>query len=322
MAICVEWTAFIFAVLIASMTNNITLCTAACTATECIALASTNDDLGPNLGTIDSCTQELQNLTATIAQFLQKQIDIHITHDDHNCSCSSSKTDESTILPFSLYRDCTEILSKGYLTSGIYKIHPFVQGLYHSNTTAPVNVYCDMDTDGGGWTVFQRRHNGLVDFYRDWEDYKQGFGYVNGDYWLGLQNLHWLTSTARYELRVDLEDFDGNRAYAKYNSFQIGDERLFYKLILGDYEGTAGNSLIRHNYKSFSTRDQDQDTLDEVHCAQVHKGAWWYADCMESNLNGLYMGPSVIDPNGMTWLSWDNTWKVLKKSEMKIRRIG
>ena len=116
-----------------------------------------------------------------------------------------------------------------------------------------------MDTDGGGWTVFQRRRTGLVDFYRDWEDYKQGFGFVGGDYWLGLQNLHWLTYTARYELRVDLEDFNGNLAYAKYSSLQIAEERLFFKLIIGDYEGTAGDALHHHNNMSFSTKDQDHD---------------------------------------------------------------
>ena len=306
-----RWIPFIFVALTACMSNDITLCTAACTATERIANACTTNDF------VSVRAQELQNLTATIAQVLQI-----ITNDYQSCSSTSSSDDKSINQPLPLPRDCTEILSSGHLASGIYQIHPHPQGIYHSNISTPVNVYCDMDTDGGGWTVLQHRHNGLIDFYRDWEDYKLGFGFVNGDYWLGLQNLHWLTSTARYELRVDLEDFTGNKAYAKYNSFQIGDERLFYKLILGDYEGTAGDSLRRQNYMKFSTRDQEHDTLDEDHCAQHHKGAWWYSNCMDSNLNGLYLGPSVIDPNGMTWSSWDNTWQVLKKSEMKIRRIG
>ena len=315
MANHMEWIAFIFVVLTAYMANNITLCTAACTATECIAGKCTTNDLGP------AHTQELQNLTATIAQVLQKPVNIHITHDYQNCSCSSSSDDESTNQLARLPRDCTEILSSGHLTSGIYKIHPHPQGIYHSNTST-LNVYCDMDTDGGGWTVFQHRRNGLIDFYRDWEDYKLGFGFADGDYWLGLQNLHLLTYTTRYELRVDLEDFTGNTVYAKYSSFQIGDERLFYKLILGDYEGTAGDSLSRHSNKSFSTRDQDHDTWDNGHCAQYGTGGWWYADCMDSHLNGLYMGPSVIDDKGMGWYYWENNWKVLKKSEMKIRRIG
>ena len=73
---------------------------------------------------------------------------------------------------------------------------------------------------------------------------------------------------------------------------------------------------------SFSTRDQDHDTWDDGQCTQIHSGAWWYRSCMSSNLNGLYMGLSVIDDKGMGWNHWENNWKVLKKSEMKIRRIG
>ena len=311
MATCWWWTLFYFAVIISHWGDNI-LCGATCTATDCA-----NYDFG------STDTQVMQNLTATIAQVLKNQLNIRITHDYQNCSCLSSNADKSTNPPAPLPRDCTEIFSKGNLTSGIYKIQPHTpQGLYQSNTSTPVSVYCDMDTDGGGWTVFQSRRHGLVDFYRDWEDYKQGFGYVNRDYWLGLQNLHWLTSTATYELRVDLEDFDGNIAYAKYNSFQIGDERLFFRLIVGDYEGTAGDSLKRQNYKSFSTRDQEHDTHNSIHCAQEFTGAWWYADCMDSNLNGLYMGPSQTDSKGMGWYKWNNNWKVLKRSEMKIHRIG
>ena len=303
MATYVKGISFVFALLTISITNNNTLCKAACTATECIASTCTSDDLQP-----------------TDIKVVQKPLNIHTTHDYQNCSCSSSSDDESTNQPPPPPRDCTEILSSGHLTSGIYKINPHPQGIYHSNTST-ISVYCDMVTDGGGWTVFQRRHNGLVDFYRNWEDYKQGFGYVNGDYWLGLQNLHWLTSTARYELRVDIQDFNGNIAYAKYNSFQIGDERLFYKLIIGDYEGTAGDSLGYHNYMSFSTRDQDHDKNGTRHCAQEFTGAWWYKNCHYANLNGLYMAPSVIDTNSMVWYKWENNWKFLKKSEMKIRRI-
>ena len=217
-----------------------------------------------------------------------------------------------------LPRDCTYIFSQGNHTSGIYKIHPHTpQGLYHSIKSNSVNVYCDMDIDGGGWTVFQRRYNGLVGFYRDWEDYKHGFGYADGEYWLGLQNLHWLTYTAQYELRVDIEDFNGNLAYAKYSSFNIADEGSLFTLILGEYTGTASDSLNIHRGMSFSTRDQDHDTHDSAHCAQKYTGAWWYADCHTSNLNGLYTGSNEDDPKGMVW----HHRRVLKKSEMKIRRI-
>ena len=106
-----------------------------------------------------------------------------------------------------------------------------------------MQVLCDMITDGGGWTVFQRRLNGSVDFYRDWSSYKKGFGYLNGEFWLGNDNLHRLTAAGNVTLRVDLEDFEGNFAYAEYTTFKVADEADKYRLLIGGYSGTAGDSM-------------------------------------------------------------------------------
>ena len=103
-----------------------------------------------------------------------------------------------------------------------------------------------MTTDGGGWTVFQRRLDGSVDFYRDWESYKNGFGDLNGEFWLGNDNLHRLTVFDNVTLRVDLEDFDGIKTYAEYTTFKVADEADKYRLLIGEYSGTAGESMIYH----------------------------------------------------------------------------
>ena len=97
-------------------------------------------------------------------------------------------------------------------------------------------MYCDQTTDGGGWTVFQKRLDGSVVFYRGWDDYKAGFGNLSGEFWLGLDKIHRLTKE-RSKLRVDLEDFERNTAYAEYSSFGVGDEGSKYKLSLGSYSG-------------------------------------------------------------------------------------
>ena len=110
----------------------------------------------------------------------------------------------------------------------------------------PIPVFCDMTTDGAGWTVFQRRLDGSVDFYRDWASYKKGFGDLNGEFWLGNDNLHRLTASGDVTLRVDLEDFDGNITFAEYTPFTLADERDKYRLVVGAYNGTAGNSMAYH----------------------------------------------------------------------------
>ena len=107
------------------------------------------------------------------------------------------------------------------------------------------DVFCDQTTAGGGWTVFQKRLNGSVDFYRYWNDYKHGFGDLKSEFWLGLDKIHRLTSDNNSMLRVDLEDFEGNTAYAEYKMFGVMSEKDKYKLILGSYSGrTVISSLL------------------------------------------------------------------------------
>jgi len=177
-----------------------------------------------------------------------------------------------------------------------------------------------MDTDGGGWTVFQRREDGSVDFYRYWTDYQQGFGNLSGEFWLGLDKIHRLTSTTT-QLRVDMQDFEGNSRYAQYSSFSVGDSVSKYTLSVSGYSGTAGDSLvIGHNGHKFSTRDQDNDANTLESCAITYKGGWWYNACHYSNLNGLYHGGTYTSgADGVNWYAWRGHSYSLKFTEMKLR---
>ena len=155
-----------------------------------------------------------------------------------------------------------------------------------------------METDGGGWTVFQRRVNGSVDFYRNWTDYEEGFGYLDHEFWLGLSKIHRLTKDAPCTLRVDLGDAQGNRAYANYSTFSIGDSSTEYTLTVAGYSGTAGDSMtsirIDLNGAKFSTKDNDNDN-NSGNCATRWQGAWWYNSCTYSNLNMVYMMVAAIE---------------------------
>ena len=179
------------------------------------------------------------------------------------------------------------------------------------------SVYCDMTTDGGGWTVFQRRQDGSQDFYRGWSQYKAGFGQLTGEFWLGNDNIHRLTASRPSELRVEIVDWNGGRAYAKYGSFRVGDEQSLYRLSVGSYSGTAGNSLGYHNNMAFTTKDRDYDS-DSLNCAVSYTGAWWYKSCHNSNLNGQYLG-NKDDTKGANWYYYKTNYISLKFTEMKLR---
>ena len=110
-------------------------------------------------------------------------------------------------------------------------------GIYKVNGFSLSQVYCDQKTSGGGWTVFQKRQDGSVDFYRGWADYKNGFGDLKGEFWLGLDKINRLTHQTRNRLRVELQDTKGNKAYAEYDYFAVSSERAKYRLSLGTYSG-------------------------------------------------------------------------------------
>ncbi|KAB0371660.1 hypothetical protein FD755_016598 [Muntiacus reevesi] len=89
-------------------------------------------------------------------------------------------------------------------------------------------VFCNMDLNGGGWTVIQHREDGSLDFQRGWKEYKMGFGNPSGEYWLGNEFIFAITSQRQYTLRIELLDWEGNRAYSQYDRFHIGNEKQNY----------------------------------------------------------------------------------------------
>ena len=174
-------------------------------------------------------------------------------------------------------------------------------------------------SNGGGWTVFQRRMDGTVNFYLNWADYNKGFGDLNGEFWLGLNKINRLTAAQSTSLRVDMEDFAGNKRYATYSTFKVGNAVTEYKLTVSGYGGNAGDSLSYHNGMKFSTKDNDNDKISG-NCAIIYKGAWWHYKCHQSNLNGLYLvGPHSTFANGVNWYHFKGYKYSLKTTEMKLR---
>ncbi|XP_074829863.1 tenascin isoform X1 [Natator depressus] len=209
-------------------------------------------------------------------------------------------------------KDCSQVLLNGESTSGLYTIY------MNGNKSQSVEVYCDMTSDGGGWIVFLRRHNGKEDFYRNWRTYAAGFGDPKDEFWIGLETLHKITSQGQYELRVDLRD-KGETAYALYDRFSVGDSKTRYRLKVDGYSGTAGDSMIYHNGRSFSTFDKDNDAAI-TNCALSYKGAFWYKNCHRVNLMGRYGDNS--HSQGVNWFHWKGHEYSIQFAEMKLRPIS
>uniref|UniRef100_A0A8K9WP44 Zmp:0000000846 n=1 Tax=Oncorhynchus mykiss TaxID=8022 RepID=A0A8K9WP44_ONCMY len=204
-----------------------------------------------------------------------------------------------------LYRypkDCSQALLNGDTTSGIYTIY------LGGEESQPIQVYCDMTTDGGGWMVFLRRQSGKLEFFRNWKNYTGGFGDINAEFWFGLANLHKMTTAGQYELRVDLRD-NGESAYAQYDKFTIAEPRSRYKIHIGGYSGTAGDSMTYHQGRPFSTYDNDNDI-----------GAFWYKNCHRVNLMGRYGDDS--HSKGINWFHWKGHEHSIQFAEMKIRPVN
>ncbi|XP_037648954.1 angiopoietin-related protein 6 [Sebastes umbrosus] len=212
------------------------------------------------------------------------------------------------------WRDCQHVLESGETTSGIYLLRP-------QSANRLLQAWCEQSQAQGGWTVIQRRQDGSVNFFRTWEQYKQGFGNLDGEYWLGLEHLYWLTKQAQYKLRVALEDWQGRQVFAEYDSFHLEPESDWYRLRLGQYHGNAGDSLSWHNNKAFTTLDRDKDSYTG-NCAHYQKGGWWYHMCAHSNLNGVwYRGGHYRSryQDGVYWAEFHGGSYSLKRVSMMIK---
>ncbi|XP_045201267.2 fibrinogen-like protein A [Mercenaria mercenaria] len=289
-------------------------------------LKHTEEQCLENININNNLTKRLVEQLVNGKKFVSKEND-SITKDYHerecNCSVSSCPVNRtpSPNDPKTSYKSCLELYESGFKSNAKYSIEV--------EKKRYISVYCDMTTDGGGWTVFQRRQDGSVDFVRDWNEYETGFGNMTGEFWLGNKYLNLLTDNdAPHELRIDLEDHDGNRAYAKYSSFKVGSKRTNYKLYVSGYTGNAGDSLAdsnlsfgSHDQMEFTTTDADNDEYTSGNCAANWDGGWWFNNCFHSHLNGLYQDQSKCKASWkcIVWNTWKGSQTSMKFTEMKFR---
>ncbi|XP_069367977.1 tenascin-N isoform X2 [Paralichthys olivaceus] len=215
------------------------------------------------------------------------------------------------LYPFPM--DCVQIMKNGNKKSGIYTIY------INNDRSKPIEVLCDMDTDGGGWLMLQRRTTGKLDFLKRWRQYIAGFGNMTDEFWIGLDKIYELTNTpTQYELRFDL-GLGSERVYAVYDNFKIAPVKQKFKLTIGKYSGTAGDAMTYHQGRPWTTIDSDND-ISLGNCALTHRGAWWYKNCHLANLNGKW--GDTRHSLGVNWEPWKGHLTSLDFTEMKIRPLG
>ncbi|XP_062603444.1 microfibril-associated glycoprotein 4-like [Saccostrea cucullata] len=188
--------------------------------------------------------------------------------------------------------DCQDLFMyiTGYKQSGVYTIYPF------DNETR-FKVFCDMETEGGGWTAIQRRLSGSIGFNRTWAEYKKGFGNVFDSYWIGNDMIHQLTKGKNSSLYISITLRNGTTLYEHYQEFSVSNESDNYRLFLGGpATGTLGDRMLDTGDFSadlsgmaFSTLDRDHDRFYD-NCAVCcgGGGGWWYNGCYYANLNGKW----------------------------------
>ncbi|XP_021346898.1 ryncolin-4-like [Mizuhopecten yessoensis] len=219
-------------------------------------------------------------------------------------------TDEDKVV--SDYQTCSDV--HGSCSSGWYPITP--------SPGQTLAVYCDLDSPLGPWIVIHNRQDGKGNFYRGWNDYKNGFGDLGGNFWIGNEIIHKLTDLGYTIMRVELEAWDESKRHIEYGTFSLADEADNYRLQATDPSGNVYNALSYHNGRQFTTFDSDNDVCGHCNCAVASQGAWWYAACVDSSLNGLYkedLGNDIA--NSMLWYNvfQGRSHVPMKKARMMIK---
>lgn len=218
------------------------------------------------------------------------------TKKQYRCLCASGFTGHDCE---EVYKDCAEVYKNGQKLDGIYKIDPDGEGAF--------DVYCYQKKGRGGWTVFQRKYGDSIDFNRDWIDYKNGFGDLSGDFWLGLDKVHRLTKNNNYTLRMYWKIGEPKQS-SVFDHFAVESEETRYRLKV-EGSGNVWWPLKDSNGQNFTTRDQDSNDQRKHTCVNHCGIGWWYRSTLptpvschcpvgfpNSKKSGMMIRPTIYSP--------------------------
>nr|XP_045595632.1 angiopoietin-4-like [Procambarus clarkii] len=240
---------------------------------------------------------------------------LHVTSADDDDDDDGPLTSQAVSPTSSSARaaDCADHLVYGANSSGVYEIYPFT-----CTCGSSVRVWCDMETDGGGWTVFLARQNQSQheNFNRTWEDYKTGFGNPEGEHWLGNEALHLLTFRREYSVRLDMEYTTGAKHHYTRTNMKVDSETNKYAMTYSSTgTGTvSSNCMSTYVSRPFTSSDRDNDAV-YGNCANTKGGGWWYYNCLFNNPTTPYKEGSLH------YTCYPNSVVKVTKLQMKIRPV-
>ncbi|XP_015032497.3 fibrinogen-like protein 1 [Drosophila willistoni] len=258
----------------------------------------------------NTCSNQMKELNSQVVSYKKDLTTTHTKLTAKTCLLeSNSKQLNRTKQRLDLCKERIPKTGCKGLASGIYMIAV--------NKLDPFSAFCNGDIEGGGWIVIQKQFDGSVDFNRTWTEYREGFGNVGGEFFIGLEKLHSITNSGSFELYMQLGFFNRSFNFAAYDNFSIGSEDEKYELkSLGRFRGTAPNNMNYHLNQKFSTFDQDNDPWVEGNCAITVGGGWWYQTCSLVHFNGKYHNTEVYKKES---INWGAAFKSLKSAQMLIR---
>lgn len=189
-----------------------------------------------------------------------------------------------------LYKNCKEILQNNPgATNGVYTIDP--------DGTGPVeefDCYCDMTTDGGGWSLVLLSNADVTGCPRPyWDEAVNNINLVGTissdltsfDLFMGVSYWNIMGSEARLDMGASPTSLN-HRAYYDFSL----DEGNNYALVMSNESVTIGSTspgmFEYHNGIPLSTRDADHDNSSGNCSTFYYESAWWYNNCWSGSFWG------------------------------------